>query len=179
VTTDLDINCQFYENGRTIDLISIAVVAPDGEFFYGINQNMPFGPISNHAWLMEHVMPSLPVRLGFANPWDADHPDFQYLRPLSTIAESVRRFITRYEDPCLWSDYSAYNHVALAQLWGPMVDLPEGIPMWTADVQQEIRRLGASGVPELEFEDRHALTSAWHNQKVRKFLRAWEKGIRG
>jgi hypothetical protein len=174
---DLDIACEFYENGRTIDLISLAIVAPDGEFFYAINQNMPFGPICNHPYLMEHVMPSLPVRLGYANPWDADHPDFQFLMPCSFIAEGVRRFITRYEDPCLWADYGAYNHVVMAQLWGRMQDYPAGLPMWTANTQQEIRRLGSPAVPALVGEAPTALRKARHNQSVRSFLRDYEKEI--
>ena len=34
-------------------------------------------------------------------------------------------------------DYGAYDHVALAQLSGPMVLLPDGVPMWTNDLRTE------------------------------------------
>lgn len=174
---DLDLACEFYENGRTIDLISLAIVAPDGEFFYAINQGMPFGPIFRHRYLPEHVMPYLPVREGHFNPWDTEHPDYQFVMPLASIAQGARKFITRYSDPCLWADYGAYNHVVFAQLWGRMQDYPVGLPMWTANTQQEIRRLGSPAVPPMVGGDPTALRKAMHNQTVRKFLREYEKEI--
>jgi hypothetical protein len=173
--TDLDYDTEFLEDGRTVDLISIAIVAEDGEFFYGINEDMPLGPISRHKWLMTHVMPSLPLTSGPYGPWDGDHPDIQFVMPYEEIAEGARKFITRYTDPCLWADHGAYDHVALAQLFGTMMDLPHGVPMWTADIQQEIRRLGNPRVPVQMAGAHNALQDAWHLQKVRQFLRGYEQ----
>lgn len=172
---DLDMDTEFLEDGETIKLISIAIVADDGEFFYAINEDMPLGPISRHKWLMTHVMPSLPLTAGPDGPWDTEHPDIQFVMPRAAIAQGVQRFITRYTDPCLWADHAAYDHVVLAQLWGRMIDLPNGIPMWTADLQQEARRLGNPRLPEQKSGEHNALQDAWHNQTVRRFLRDYEK----
>jgi hypothetical protein len=172
---DLDYDCEFLEDGETIKLISIAIVAEDGEFFYAINEDMPFSSISKHKWLMTHVMPSLPVRRGYNSPWDTEHPDFQFVMPRTDIAEGARKFITRYTDPRLWAWYGAYDHVALCQLWGRMIDLPHGVPMFTNDLKQEAVRLGSPRLPEQPSGAHNALQDAWHNQTVRRFLRNYEK----
>lgn len=39
-------------------------------------------------------------------------------------------------NPELYGYFSAYDHVALAWLWGKMIDLPEGFPMYTIDLKQ-------------------------------------------
>ena len=36
----------------------------------------------------------------------------------------------------LWAWYAAYDHVALAQLWGAMPALPRAIPRFTKDLRQ-------------------------------------------
>src|SRR6185437_634123 len=49
--------------------------------------------------------------------------------PRAQIAREVAEFITSVPNPQLWAWYAAYEHVALAQLFGRMIDLPDGIPM--------------------------------------------------
>jgi hypothetical protein len=172
---DIDIDCEFLEDGRTIELISIALVAEDGSEFYAINEDMPLGRIAQHKWLMTHVMPYLPLTAGPDGPWDTEHPDIQFVLPREAIAEGARKFITRYTDPCLWADHGAYDHVVLAQLFGPMMALPHGVPMWTADTRQEARRLGNPREPQQLSGLHHALMDARHQQSVRRFLRDYEK----
>lgn len=75
--------------------------------------------------------------------------------------------------PELWADYPAYDHVALCQLWGRMIDLPQGIPMRTNDLVQFADVVGCpeSDLPKQDpATQHHALHDALHNQKVYKFL---------
>lgn len=169
--TDLYYDCEFLEDGKTIELISIGMVAESGEEFYAISSTMPFGPISRNDWLMENVMPSLPVRTGHSNPWDLTHPDFAHVASRMSIAESLRRFILSFPEPRLWSWYGAYDHVVLCQLWGRMIDLPRGVPMWTNDLKQECVRLGNPKVPEQEAGCHNALADARHHRDIGRFLR--------
>src|SRR5690606_36243012 len=62
----------------------------------------------------------------------------------------------------LWADYCAYDHVALAQLWGPMIHLPKGIPMYTNDIQTYARLAGVShkDLPKATGDEHHALADA-------------------
>lgn len=175
---------EFLEDGRTIDLISIGMITEDGREYYAVNRDMPVRRIRKHQWLMDNVVPGLPrisgdrrnhIRTGdaldlldYANP-AVKHRD--------KIAREVRAFILAAgPDVELWADYGAYDHVVIAQLFGPMVDLPAGIPMWTNDLQQEARRLAAAGLDEahnlpLQLDGQHnALADARHNRVVGRYL---------
>lgn len=162
---------EFIEDGRTIDLISIGLVAEDGREYYAVNQEMPVRRIRKHAWLMENVVPGLPVPHG-------DRWLYDYASPLSkkrtAIASEVREFITAAPDVELWASFGAYDHVVLAQLWGSMIALPDGVPMWTNDLQQEAARLGVpnADLPKQEDGVHNALADARHNRVVGEFLAA-------
>lgn len=186
---DLDYDCEFLEDGSTITLISIGIVADDGREYYAVNGDLAARgrrgrrlrrQIREHPWLMTHVVPHLPKPQG---DWNLHMPQswlFDYtsrvVKPRQRIADEVAAFITGYGDPQLWADYGAYDHVVLCQLWGRMIDLPAGVPMWTNDLRQEVRRLENPQVPEQPVWAEHsALEDARHNQVVRRFLRDYEK----
>ena len=62
----------------------------------------------------------------------------------------------------LWAWYAAYDHVALAQLWGAMPALPREIPRFTKDLRQLWDDRGRPPLPEVS--GRHdALVDARHN----------------
>jgi hypothetical protein len=98
------------------------------------------------------------------------------------IANEVRDFIRQSalwdlqephpkpEVPQLWAWYGAYDHVALCQLWGRMIDLPKGVPMWTNDLKQECERLGNPQVPQQASGEHNALADARHNRVIDEFL---------
>src|ERR1700683_5556441 len=112
-------DCEFIENGKTIELISIGMVRGDGAEYYAVNRQMPTPPIGRHLWLMHNVVPHLPLtgplREGYPIPLDIRHPD---VRPRRVIRDQVQAFITETPDAELWADYGAYDHVVLCQLWG-------------------------------------------------------------
>lgn len=159
----LTIDFEFYENGLTIAPISLGMVREDGTEYYAVNADMPFGPISESPWLMTNVMPSLPVRTGHFDPWDRDHPDFVHVKSKEQIRTEVLRFLMDTPNVSLWAWYAAYDHVALAQLFGRMIDLPIGIPQRTNDIAQEWERLGYPMMPEQPSGNHNALADARFN----------------
>lgn len=166
---------EFLENGHTIKMISIGVVAEDGREYYAINQELVYNVgfrlnVQNNRWLMDNVVPHLPQLANyhlFGEPWL-----FDYNSPLVKRRDQIRADLEVFfqidrnvEEPELWADYAAYDHVVLCQLWGRMIDLPTGMPMFTHDIQQEAARLGISnGLPdevhELDGTPHHALYDA-------------------
>lgn len=127
---------------RTIELISIGIVAQDGSEYYAVASDAPWRAIRKHPWLRKNVVPALPQIRGDRRHHlpkgdlgiDFDHPA---VKPRAQIAAEVRDFILAADtDPQLWADYGAYDHVVLAWLYGAMVDLPPGLPMWTRDLRQ-------------------------------------------
>ncbi|WP_432137622.1 3'-5' exoribonuclease domain-containing protein [Streptomyces sp. bgisy154] len=167
---------EFLEDGRTIELISIGMVAEDGREYYAVSRRLTARTwrgwqlrrrLRKHTWLMANVVPHLPQPHG---DWRNHMPHdwlFNYLDPAvrkhKRIAREVAEFIQNTPDPQLWAWYGAYDHVALAQLFGRMIDLPDGVPMWTNDLKQEAVRLGDPGLPEQSAGAHNALADARHN----------------
>jgi hypothetical protein len=157
---------EFIDDGRTIGMISIGLVAEDGREYYAVNRDAPWRRVKKHRWLMANVVPHLPQPHG---DWILHMPKrwlFDYHNPAvkrtKTIASEVKSFIQATSDVELWAWYGAYDHVCLAQLWGPMVALPDGVPMWTNDLRQECRRLGDPQIPEQDLAVHNALADARH-----------------
>ena len=175
--TVIDYDLEFLEDGRTIELISIGMVCDDGREYYAVSSDMPVRRIRKHDWLMENVVPHLPHGHGdrrnhLPRRWLVDYFD-PTVKARTTIAAEVAAFIQAAGPNVeLWANYGAYDHVCLAQLWGRMIDLPEGVPMFTHDIQQEARRLGYAwdDLPKQEGAEHNALADARHNQTVRRWL---------
>lgn len=165
---------EFIEDGRTIDLISIGMVAEDGREYYAVNADMPVRRIRKHRWLMENVVPSLPKAHGDARLYQPKRWLFNYSDPCvhkrPQIADKVRRFIQHTPDPELWAWYGAYDHVVLCQLWGAMIDLPKGVPMWTNDLKQEAERAGNPDLPPLPGRREH---NALYDAREVRFRYDW------
>lgn len=144
--------------------------------------------VMGHPWLRGNVVPHLPITDGDqlarhnanAAPLfgprpvidgvklDRTHSD---VKPLYVIANEVRDFVQAAgPDVELWAWYGAYDHVALCQLWGRMMDLPDGVPMWTNDLRQERRRLGDPEMPRQAGGEHNALADAVHNRDMARFL---------
>jgi hypothetical protein len=185
----IDYDLEFLENASTIELISIGLVCDDGREYYAVNSEAPWGLITKDDWLIRNVLPSLPLTGRTSldsylkipenshpkttlNLVTADTKDTR-VKPHWVIANEVRDFIREAgPDVELWANYGAYDHVALAQLWGRMIDLPDGVPMFTNDIQQERARLGIheGDLPKQESGVHNALADARHNQTVRRWL---------
>jgi hypothetical protein len=150
-------DCEFIEDGRLIDLVSIGVVDEHGREYYAVSTE--FDDSRAVPWVRRNVLDKLPSPADKA--WRSrerirDDLEAFLLEPLAQGAEIE-----------LWAWYAAYDHVALAQLWGPMPALPRGIPRFTKDLRQLWDDLGQPPLPGAE--GRHdALVDARHN------LARWE-----
>jgi 3'-5' exoribonuclease Rv2179c-like domain len=164
---------EFIEDGRTIDPVSVGMVTDDGREYYAVNSDFNQRRFRKSRWLMENVLPGLPQLHGEARLHypkvliDRHHPA---VKPRGEIAHEVRDFILSTTDPELWAWYAAFDHVCLAWLWGPMIALPKGVPMWTNDLKQECVRLGDPRVPEQSGREHNALDDARHAREIGRFL---------
>lgn len=131
---------EFIEDGKTIDLMSIGVVANDGRWFYAECEECDLSRAS--PWVVENVLPHL---TGFKTP-------------RAEIAQSLVRFMG--EKPEIWAYYADYDWVALCQLFGTMMQLPEGWPMYCRDVKQLCDGLGNPPLPKQESQEHNALADA-------------------
>ncbi|PRA13316.1 hypothetical protein CQ010_01330 [Arthrobacter sp. MYb211] len=195
---------EFLEDGKSIELISIGIVAEDGREYYAVNSDMPVERIKKHEWLMRNVFPSLPmgnVAERAVKEYTDSSPNYHPLpslgnveldltstlvKPVWVIRNEVREFLL-FDDtdhvnkfdrtqPELWAWYSAYDHVVLAQLFGPMILMPKGIPMYTNDVRSLSEWTGVLRLPRQQDGAHNALADArhvktMHNHIVKESIR--------
>jgi hypothetical protein len=133
---------EFLEDGKTIDLISIGIVAEDGREYYAVNWNADWDRVVRHEWLRANVWPSLPLKREPEGPWIRESIDGQHrdVKRHGIIAEEVRDFLRPnpddYRHTELWAWCGAYDHVATYQLWGPMSKVHgTGLPFYTHDLK--------------------------------------------
>ena len=73
--------------------------------------------------------------------------------------------VAKYGKPELWAYYADYDHVAFCQLFGTMMDLPKGFPMYTQDIKQFCDMTGNPRLPDQGKGEHNALADArWNNQ---------------
>lgn len=168
---------KFVEDGTTIKPLSVGMVREDGTELYRVFRDVrTITSALRNPWLAEHVVSKLPIGLDmWVWDWDTGHPDHQHVKEIDDIRVDIHQFIISTPNVELWADYGAYDHVCLAQLWGPMSDLPTGIPMFTNDLRT---RVGSAVLPEQPEERRHhALMDAWQELAWWRWLDETGKGV--
>ena len=113
-------DCEFIEDGRIIDLVSIGVVDEYGREFYAVSTQ--FDDSRAVPWVRRNVLDKLPS------------PADRAWRSRERIRDELHEFLLEpirdrpAEQVELWAWYAAYDHVALAQLWGSMPRCPGRCP---------------------------------------------------
>jgi len=142
---------EFIEDGKTIALLSIGIVAEDGRTYYAEPHETDQSRASE--WVKNNVIP--------------------YLSGPRKSREEIRADILRFvgkDRPEFWAYYADYDWVALCQLFGTMMDLPKGWPMYCRDIKQLADSMGNPTLPEQKNGEHNALLDAVHNAACYKFL---------
>lgn len=152
----------FGKRRHFIDLISIGIYCEDGISYYAISNE--FNPKDADDWVRQNVLDKIEAELFQKQPTFAkSHFNFSFKKLLKhygksnkQIANEVVSFIypnAIYNHPnCLPSQmgnrmstlpefygyYSDYDWVLFCSLFGKMVDLPIGFPMYCRDLKQEL-----------------------------------------
>lgn len=141
---------EFIEDGSTIELVSIGVVDESGREFYAVSTE--FSPERAGRWVREHVLPQLPS------------PADRAWRSREHIRADLLDFLGRPSDGIeLWAWLAAYDHVALAQLWGAMPAMPRQLPRFTRELRQRWEDVGKPKLPSAPANAHDALADARHN----------------
>ncbi|HJC29242.1 MAG TPA: polyadenylate-specific 3'-exoribonuclease AS [Candidatus Dietzia intestinipullorum] len=143
-------DCEFIEDGRTIELVSLGVVADDGREFYAVSTDADHSAAG--PWVRRHVLPKLP------------NPSSNAWMSRARIRDELYSFLTApASGPVeLWAWIGAYDHVAVCQLWGDMTALPAAMPKFTRDVRQLWESAGKPELPAHPGGAHDALGDARH-----------------
>ena len=141
---------EFIEDGSTIELVSIGIVAEDGREYYAVSTE--FDPRDASPWVRDNVLDKLPPAGNQA--W----------KTRRVIRDEVFEFLTAASTaPELWAWVGAYDHVVLAQLWGDMAGLPRRMPRYTRELKQYWEFAGRPSLPAVPKGNHDALVDARHN----------------
>lgn len=136
---------------HSIQLVSIGIVAEDGREYYAISNE--FDPRDADAWVRDNVL--LPIYQ------ECVVGDMRNHFPFSTrmnsgvtrgkgksnkqIAEEIYNFCNVYhpvnlktDDPEFYAYFADYDWVVFCSLFGTMMDLPKGFPMYCNDLKQSL-----------------------------------------
>lgn len=158
-------DCEFIEDGTTVELISIGAVDEQGREFYAVSTE--FDPERAGPWVRRNVLPKLPPPADRA--WQS--------------RDAIRRNLLEFlrepgEDIELWAWFAAYDHIALAQLWGAMPALPRSLPRFTRELRQRWDDVGRPTLPPAPLDAHDALADARHNlarwRVIQRRWRSWD-----
>jgi hypothetical protein len=159
------LDTEFIEGGPSFPLIllSVGIVREDGKEFYAVNGDAPLELASD--WVKANVLPHL------------GGPKIS----IKNFALNVLNFVGYGYKPEFWGYYADYDWVVFCQLFGKMIDLPKGWPMYCRDLKQWCDSLGNPKLPEQKSTEHNALADAKWNREVYKFLlmRAAAEGATG
>lgn len=127
-------------------------------------------------------------KYGKTNKQIADEvKDFVYNYTPKSFDESIKIKYKNERNIQFYGYYSAYDHVALCWLFGKMIDLPKGFPMYTKDLKQILDEKEKSLRPDLyilnidnlknhpdypkQENEHNALADARWNKKLHEFLK--------
>lgn len=160
---------EFIEDGKTIDLISIGIVCEDGRAYYAVSKEFKVKKASQ--WVKDNVLNKLPPKpdwnLFYSSP--SQREKMKLWKSREQIKQDIIRFIGD-DKPEFWAYYADYDHVALCQLFGTMMDLPKGWPMYTRDIKQLCDSFGNPQLPNQGNGEHDALDDAYWNLEAYKFL---------
>ena len=147
------LDTEFIESGsaRPLELLSIGIVAEDGREFYAVNDEADL--LHANDWVKQNVLPHLGL------PRLKRHQ----------IASSIIGFVA-HEKPEFWGYYADYDWVVFAQLFGAMIDLPKGWPMYCRDLKQLCDAVGNPALPKQTSTEHNALHDARWNRVAFDFL---------
>lgn len=170
---------EFIEDGKTIDLISIGIVAEDDRMLYCCNAECDF--MRANAWVKEHVIPLLPMA-----GWEIMAPQttefldwvqegisrrFLPWRSRKQIKEAVLEFMPPDSKPEIWGYFADYDWIVFCQLFGKMIDLPKGYPMWCRDLKQLMWHLQVERPPKQDNEHDAIEDAKWNKNLFEKLAK--------
>lgn len=170
----------FGKKRHFIDLISIGIIAEDGREYYAISNE--FNQKDADKWVKENVIAKLPAKYQDRGI-DGVRPCYLY-KSNSEIRQEMFDFITyghhkdhkgdlvdSYGKPLeFYGYYADYDWVLFCSLFGRMIDLPNGWPMYCRDLKQMMDEFGPSkewkkkNCPDPEGEHNALIDAKWNKR---------------
>jgi len=193
------VDTEFFDNGWTIDLISIGIVSSDGREYYAQHSDFSYNPYltqfisENTKWVKDNVFPYLRVcsgdvsgfieetKKGLLNAPNENHSGVGRCyksdcpwRTHEELKNEIGDFMDAEEHgkPELIGWCSGYDFVALCQLFGTMMDLPSKWPHYIRDLQYllDVQYISDDELPQQDGNAHNALDDAHYIKKLWEYI---------
>lgn len=155
------LDTEFIERGSLypLTLISVGLISEsDPKGIHLVSYEFRFEDCN--GWLRTNVIPHI-------------------LREPRFLRKDIKQKVLAYvgarsggKSPEFWGYYADYDWVVFCQLFGTMIDLPKGWPMYCRDIKQLCDEKGNPRLPEQQSAEHNALNDAKWNRQAYEFLTA-------
>lgn len=141
------LDTEFIEHAGGIQLVSIGIVCEDGREFYA--ESSEINPLLANNWVRKNVLGKLIYwgKWGHDQNEDSKFVGFQekgilgFYANEELIATSIRSFFYEKDGDKgsnieIYAYFADYDWVVFCRLFGRMINLPKGFPMWCIDLKQ-------------------------------------------
>ena len=173
------LDTEFIEKPNTIELISIGIKCEDGRKYYAISSEYDYSKASD--WVKNNIILDIfeESKKSLNITYEEMLPSLTNIhkfvgKKISEIKGEILEFVgyPNYEKgkPEFWGYYSDYDWVVFCWIFGAMIDLPEGFPMYCKDLKQ---LADESNKPKFYYpsKEHNALEDAIWNHEFYKYLK--------
>lgn len=178
----------FGKRRHYIDLISIGIVSEDGRSFYAVSSEYNYNDANQ--WVKDNVIIPAYTSTVFGdrrNHYDASNFHKTFGKTNAEIVAEVLKFMGCWRDqhfyrvgsdvPEIYGYYSDYDWVLFCSLFGRMIDLPKGFPMYCIDLKQMMDEKGLTkewkreNCPDPEGEHNAFVDAKWNMKLYNEIIK--------
>jgi len=169
------LDTEFIEKPNTIQLISIGIVCEDGREYYALSSEYNYEDAND--WVKENVIKPLYEKHVGISLRDKEFTIENFHKMLGTSISRIRKGILKFVGypkyktgkPKFWGYFADYDWVVFSWIFGRMIDLPEGFPMYCRDLKQIMDAKNVLSLPAPEGEHDVMVDARW-NRDLYKYL---------
>ncbi|KKK93092.1 hypothetical protein LCGC14_2696330 [marine sediment metagenome] len=160
------LDTEFIERPGSIQLISIGIVDQNGRTFYA--ENTSFDERQADDWVQRNVLDKLRWWGENYIPHTTildDDGSLEMFGSITLIKRILMAFFLDAPPTEFWGYYADYDWVIFCWIFGKMIDLPKGFPMYCKDLKQLLDESGKDKIAAPEGEH-NALVDAFWNRDL-------------
>ena len=164
------LDTEFIEKRDSIDLISIGIVGEDGSALHLLSSDYDGADASD--WVVKNVLTPMYKAL-VTDDAESDYTILNFNKaigmPRDEIATELKKFIKVDDSLEFWAYYGDYDWVVFCWIFGTMIELPKGYPIFCMDLKQSLVESGKDKIPD-PVDEHNALADAKWNRDLYKHI---------
>lgn len=169
----------------TIDLISIGIVCEDGSSYYALNKECDLSEVCKDPWLWKNVITPIYTEHVHGDARNYVGLNDSNVKSIFNSFGKTRKEITNEVTAFIHTDspiefygyFADYDWVVFCQLFGRMLDLPKGFPMYCRDLKQIMDDKGLDwgwkqkNCPDPKGEHNAFVDAKWNLELYKKIIK--------